>query len=669
MKSARPGTRGRIIIHSRRRANSIGSALVRTATIVVLATSFLISIYVALTAEPRSGPDERHHYSRIQYTARHPMQFPPRLESLETQGEPNHLMHPPLYYTLMAFAYHSLRVDQILTPLGVEFDSGGQVSGVAASRALRSFSLILTAVHLLGMYAVVVALRQRDLISGLGSLFVLATATLLPAQTYIAGVLNNDVLGLALYPLLLLTTLRLTERRGLAEVAQFVTVVSAIGLTKATLWPLALAAALTVVCFHLVLVHLGDRHEDQATRGNRVVGHAGASAPAWLILALGSAAVTAAYFTLMLFQYGSLQPNFADVYGLSAEERQRKFFVGPPDDPMSRGQLGMARLVFVARSSIGILSHTARIYHLWPEVLVVVFFLGSILAISGTYFVVSPWRSENTLSSRLHVNGRTAFYLFNAITPLFFALFFALRNYDGYLESGYFAGQGRYFLGYLALWAIAIAMASHAFVKSCLGNLILAGRLRPVLAGVGVTALFGFIWAIQPALYLQSPQAPLSRQMAVESRLESELLARDYSAVRVAPVSPDRFRNSDSLAMNWRNSRAEAHIIVNGDESCLSFVLMARGDTKQGEPSRLLVELTADDGAVLLSETLFAPTGLALFEQDSIPVRQGTFALAVQLQNQSAEWNGLARLLPGPPHRSTVRAPRLANLLVKVDSC
>lgn len=668
LKTAHPVSGDGIIVHNGRRVGNIGSAFIRSAAIGMLALSFLLSVYVSLTAEPLSGPDERHHYSRIQDAARNPYEFPPRLEALETQGEANHLMHPPLYYSLMAFAYHFLRVDQILTPIGVEFDSGGQISGVASSRALRSFSLILSALHLMGMYAVIVALRQRDLISDLGSLFILTIATLLPAGTYIAGVLNNDVLGLALYPLLLLTTLKLTERRGLVEVAQFVTVISAIGLTKATMWPLALTAALVVVCLQLVLFYFGGRGENQATHATRGLRRSRFSAAAWLILALGSAAVTSAYFMLTLLRYESFQPGYSDVYDLSTEQRQQKFFVGPPDEPMSRGELGTARLVRVARSSVGILSHTTRIYHLWPEMLVLVFFVGSIFTIAVIHFAVSQWRTDDVFSPVLQRHGKTAFYVYTAVTPLLFALIFALRNYEGYLESGYFAGQGRYFLGYFTLWAISLAMASHALVELFFRDLVSPDKWRPIVAGMGVTLLFGVIWAIQPVLYLQSPGTPLDRQMVVESRLESELLERGFSAARVTPVSPDRFRNSDALDMNWRNSRAEAHIIVSGD-ACLSFVLMARGDTKQGEPSRMTVELTGDDGSVLLTDTFFAPTGLAILEGKSIPVRHGTFSIAIQLMNHRAEWDGLTRILPAPPHRSTVRAPRLVRLLIKVDTC
>jgi hypothetical protein len=476
----------------------------------ILLLSFLISALGSAVLSPRGAPDERHHYSYVKYVAEHPFEFPPRFENMRTDyGDPNHLVHPPLYYQLMAIPYAFLDVDRQLEAIS-ETDEFGGLTSEAVIPPLRAASLVLVAVHLVGVFVLLAYLVRAGMLPAWGAIVAAACLGLVPAFTYVAGTLNNDVLALALWPYLALSVIRYVYEGDRTYAYVAVMVGAAAILTKATLWVLVVISAFAVVGAIATRAYRGGR-----ARATRAIGDAfrrlwvviRPESPGQRVLFLVSvisAGIAISYLLAMEMRYGSVQPGYTTVYGLPPEES--KFRNIPEGGIVAKTPLEFAMWAsaLLFRSLFGVLGQHERIYPPDPEfltqLLMALAVLGLVLA------VIRAFRHRRD-------SDRRDWIMIGLMLPaLVFLGVFLLRAYVSYHRVGHFGAQGRYLIGYIDLWVVGLIGLSWMAIRRA------KSAWSTVLAIVAAAAIaFTLVWLFVDPLFYLSQTSEIGNRVAPEA--------------------------------------------------------------------------------------------------------------------------------------------------------
>ena len=177
---------------------------------LVLFASASLYVLSAYLASPRSMPDERHHYALTKYLAEHPTAFPVPYHEVWTdrEGDHNHLGHPPLYYYTMAFFYRAFAITKDLTFIGRAQDTYGRFSSSHVIPLLRSISILLSVLGLIGIFYLLEFLVQHFQLPPWAAVIAALLFSFIPGFSYIGGALNNDVLTMTFWPFVVLSVLQ-----------------------------------------------------------------------------------------------------------------------------------------------------------------------------------------------------------------------------------------------------------------------------------------------------------------------------------------------------------------------------------------------------------------------------------------------------------------------------
>lgn len=569
---------------------------VAVAVVAVLAVSGLSTALTSAVLTARDAPDERHHYTYVQHLARHPLQFPPRYEEIRSdRRDPNHLIHPPLYYQLMAIPYSLLDVERQLTEPVRTLDRYGLVSSFVAIAPLRTASLIFAVIHLIGLYLLLRELVSMRVLPGWGAVLVAACVALVPAFVFIAGTLNNDALVLAIWPFLVLATFRFLRDPRPANAYLATALTAAAVLTKATLWWLALVCALAVAVRAVLAVEFRGRPVGEIVRRVRT-SLSPVSTGEWVLL--GVAVVVAAAATTELavraIRYGAIQPPYHVVFGLPMEESQ--FYRVPEGGVATKSFSEFVALYapLTARTLFGVITHGERVFPLHP---------GRFAQVVGLLLVLTlllvAWR---LLRGRQAVDWIAAGLFAVVLAYLVLVLVKAFRAYHGF---GHFGAQGRYYIGYLDLWVVAL-VSSLARVRSMARSVWGRRALAALTVCVGAVMLWLFV---RPFDYL-SRTTELHHRAQVAKRVEALATRRGLSPVPLEAVEPEGFvLNGSGLGeghlpsprflLAWRGSTLSG-TVETGGTSCIEIWVYGMGDRAWGENSELELRLAPTLGAEAL---------------------------------------------------------------------
>lgn len=539
---------------------------------------------------PGNAPDERHHYAYIKYVAEHPAQFPPRLEDIRTgQGEPNHLTHPPLYYQVLAIPYHLLNLDNQLTSIGRSNDEFGALSTRLAIPPLRSVSYLFALAHLAGLFLLLRYFVRTSLLREWMAVVAAACLALVPSFILIAGAVTNDVLALALWPFLVLTTLHYARVGHTRHFYLAVVLVSMAVLTKATLW--LLAAAATILIVGTVLTGYRQRPIDTSTARWLWLRVRPTRNAEWLLLSVSLLTVGAAITTFAsnIVRYGSIQPGYSQINGLNPTET--KFFIESPE-PMAVLDFASLATTRLLRSLVGVLTHQERIFVSQPERLSQVALILTLVAVA-----IVGWRTIN------HARGFAYWTTVGLIgVPLLYLILLVGRLYSSYNVLGRVAGQGRYLIGYLGLWVLGILTAASvnrlpdkAHVMSWFSS---GGRL--VLAGALVWLL------VDPTFYL-ARTTELHRQAEIERLVAEQAHDRGMSQLSMTPVGPENLKRhgrrtgamlpSPRWLMAWQGSQLSGDTFAHKG-SCREVWVYGRGDRGWEGGPQLRIDLRASGDSI-----------------------------------------------------------------------
>lgn len=410
--------------------------------LAVLCCSGAISLLSSVVTPSRAGPDERHHFTHIMALAQDPVVFPPRYERIWTdkKGDGNHLIHPPLYYMLMALPYRFLENREVFSEKGLEKDRYGFISSQVMVPVLRLPSLAFTLLGLWGIYRLLFLMVTR---LGLWPFWAVCGAlitTLVPSFTFVGAVLNNDALVLAVWPFLIESTLRFCLDFLGRDALRVMAWGSAVILTKATLWPMLIFCliAIAIVSMQKVREHGIASSSIELKYSKSRFASLGTLFPCcFLALAL--------YYLLAMFaRYGAFQPSYSTVFGILPE--QSKWYRGPIAEPLDFNAVFVfAETMFqkLFFSMIGVIRTDAFFQANYATERGFCFILG----LFGLILVNLP-----ALYFTLPRNYQSRAWSF--VLPMFalgFLMIFGIRAFFAYRASGYIGIQGRYLIGYLHL--------------------------------------------------------------------------------------------------------------------------------------------------------------------------------------------------------------------------
>jgi len=573
------------------------SRLPSVVLIAILIFSWLVSALTSSVLSPFAPPDERHHYSYVKYVAEHPTEFPPRYERMTTQGgDINHLMHPPLYYQLMAIPYWMSHLDQELTVVGRQTDSDGALSTRAMIAVLRTASLVLVAGYLVGLYLLLRYVVAVRLIPAWAAVLAGACLALVPGFTFIAAALNNDVLALTVTPFLLLFAIRFARDVRRRDLYSLVLFAAAAVLTKATLW--VLVAFVAVVATARWLTASPDDRQDGTGRVRAGLGRIRPRSPGdWFVATGALLGVVAALVQVVVTwaRYGSPQPRPPDVFGTEALQSTVWASAGSTSiEPLGVLEFSHWALTLMYRSLFGIFSHTERFYAQNPSRLMYV--MMTITLIASIVAVV-----------RLSRNRAFSDWLAAGLIGLWvvFLLVFLYRSRTTYHQLGTFGVHGRYTAGYI-----------HALVLGTLGvfsRTVVTSRHRwwrvGAWAGFGVVTLVLVILFAHPFYYL-SRTHELHARTNVASLVEGEAARLGMSPVDLVAVTPQRFVENGSdhrgrgflpeprFLMAWSNSTVVGPINLAHDLRCVEIWVYGEGDKAWGRNSTMEISVVASSAEV-----------------------------------------------------------------------
>ncbi len=573
--------------------------------VILLVCSAVITSVSGVLQSPRSTPDERHHYSKIKYIAEHFLAFPQDLSRIYTdrQGDPNHLIHPPLYYYIMATCYLILKPTKDFTSIGRETDRYGKTSSIVVIPLLRAASQFLAFFGLWGVYLLVDFMVSKCGLKPWLALVGTGLTTLVPAYTYIGAALNNDALVLGLWPFVVLCSLQFVFYGKAGYFWKSIFFFSMAVLTKATMWPLVLGFFLIVVVKLVSEVNrqglsffsFRKKTVERPTKGiwpERI----------WLFIGLLSVCPVIVVLGRNYLQYGTIQPGYTRVFNIHSEKS--KFYhksevrLEEIEATTFWDITGAAAARFI-ESTAGMLGHRERFRAKNPAQLVMVFGMSvALLFLFGLATITNP---RVCFFEKLVV---VSFWLI----PSAMSVLLLVRIYLSYQDSGYFAAHGRYLIGYLHILIFGLFIAvSRAEYRSRKLNHLRSISVVFAIAGLAFVLL-------RPLSYLHS-SAEVFKRARISKVVNTTLLRQGYRRLKIewavpretltAGPSSDSGYFKDYYTLDWPNVALGGPIPVIHEPGVLHVTIWAKGDTELGDKSRLRVglgSLSHPDSTILIPQ-------------------------------------------------------------------
>ena len=508
--------------------------------LVLLAASGVITTLNGTIAAPGTLPDEKHHFAYIQYVAEHFGEFPVAYRNIFTDfpGNPNHLIHPPLYYYLMALPYLWLDPLRDYPALGEELSGPGiNAAALVAIPVLRVFSRCLVLLGLYGSFRFLVFLVGVGLLRPWSALVATALISFVPAFLYTGAGLNNDALSLALWPFLAVCCLGffLQGRRDLLWPSVFL--IGACVLTKATLWFMALVFG----C--LVLWRAGTAIRQNGLRF--LFPWAGAAsktraivASAWGCMAMLMALTVCIHLVSNLLRYDRLQPSYTGVFNLRPEETP--FYRSPEGVRKSTFQIAAHCATQAMMTTTGFVGHREAFFREHPNRQVLLLFLAvALLLLSGGRALFSEGVQKR---QRLMVGVS-----FGMGAGFFLLLVF--HNLEIYRIYNSVASPGRYLIGYLQLILIGLVVISSLAFRS------IPRRFESRQVGVGAGLLLLFWLFFDPFIFIKNT-GEFYRQAEIYKSVERLLSQQGFEELYIdASWPPDILTGVESKKNTFGRER------------------------------------------------------------------------------------------------------------------
>lgn len=490
----------------------------------LLLVAWLSSVWCGLSAPAGSPPDESHHAAVVRHLIEDPLDFPLTYHRIFTNGEPNHLGHPPLFYALAAAWWHLSHFGDVPTS---DVQLIGQVRPVA-------WLLVLA-----GYVGVLVLLQRCCLLGWLRprwALVFVAITAFVPSSNFVGGVLNNDVMAFVVWPWLTLAFVgwRTTEqRKGFWQALIWVGVAV---LSKSTLWPLAFAS------FGWLM-----------TDWRRLLQWRAAG---WWRLALLALLAVGCVVQLSsnVVRYGALQPDLAQIYGMPPE--QTDFF-------QANAVRGWAMPLLVAATMAhdgvvttrGVLTHHEKLHPSYPKAWALV------LALAAAWLSLRVWFAATRMPAGPVIR-------FALLTCGVFALALYCMNLATYWTYNFVASMGRYAVAYgpLAVLAWCMGVCGKSTGRSWAWWF---DRVAVVLVGLALCSPFFYQ---RQASYDRAGAVWLATQRAA-------LLEAGYQPLRVInPDDYDRFiKLPGSLVFDGEDEMAFP-LELKEPVTSLEWVVLVKGD-------------------------------------------------------------------------------------------
>jgi len=558
---------------------------IRTATVLLLMVSGLLTAMSANISSPRSTPDERHHYSYIKHVADNFWRFPPDLSAIYTASsnlkrppDRNHLSHPPLYYYLMAVAYKTLEPDRQFPELIKELDVYGGVSSQAVIPALRAASLIFVILHLYGFYLLISFLIKERVIHQWLSVPIVLLTQFVPGFIYIGGSLNNDVLAMAIWPFLVLYACRYSIHSQSKDFWKSIIAIFAALLTKATLWMACLIIGLFVCYLFLKRAYLYRSNYRIFLSSALKTGHFGLPLMAFILISL-----SALHFGNNIILYNSLQPGTAQIYDIPKIELTSFKFEQNPELIPKTSLLEIIRGVLVGfRSLTGIMGHSDRIFRSNYEMLGYLFFTTLFLL-----SLIGLFHSRTLIISDIKIRILLLFIF----TFLSFAILHIYKSYESFYRIAYFGTQGRYYIGYFELLVLGSVGIAFYSLRTLTRHNIISWLVSSLL----LLCLFFILF--NPLFYFRNSLEYYHRA-EIPELIHATLKETNYRPLEYSSFWPSRQlagrgykkRSSDGLTdyyrFAWKNSTLAGSIEID-PKHCLSVKLWVRGDRAYSQDAQI----------------------------------------------------------------------------------
>jgi len=483
---------------------------------LILLASALITSAIGHTAAPRSMPDERHHYSVIKHIADNFGQFPLDYRAIrtDTKADPNHLVHPPLYHYLIATGYVTFNPDRHFTWAGQSYDRNGSIAtSTAVIPMLRGFSLFWVFLGLLGTFFLLREAVNRALLSPFTCVLCAIFLSFIATFLYIGGGISNDVMGLVIWPWLILAVIRYMADHNLKAFWGSWFLLGALLLTKASFWVMVLAVGLLLGLRAMVdlkrsgLRQWFNQHHRQWS--------------AWIIAA-GAVFLWFLGFIHLKQQWqehGQLQPSYETVYQIPYSES--KFLIANNIEnihPRSEYEIAHLCAKRLTRSLRGNFNHLERTTDPYVTSIFYLSCLAVFLILAGS---LQFWRDKNINS---WFKSLTAISL---ILPVLNFVLLLQINFAFYNRTQNIAIEGRYFAGYIHLAIFALFILANHTVKALPNR-----KTGSFLVAVGLLILGGFY--IRPMQYFKQSHE-IFFQAKMTQIIPKHLKTEGYARLQVRP--------------------------------------------------------------------------------------------------------------------------------------
>jgi hypothetical protein len=574
----------------------------------LLVVAALLTCLSGVVATPGTTPDEDEHYAYIKHLADHYGEFPIDYANmfLYSRDHPNTATHPPLYYYILATAYRALQPNRHFTEIAREKDLYS--SGISRSSVvpiLRAVSWFLVFLGLLGVHRLTRYYIRASLLRPWLAVLAVALFSFIPAYTYVAGSLNNDVAVLMLWPFIVLYSTKYYLTGRWTPFWKAVFVLAAGILAKGTFWCFVLGfAALVVARFALDLrarfsplrshAPREDVNEPRPANGEpdrprRRSASGVLAALVWPLLGLAMAAAAVTHVSSNLTRYGQLHPDARTIH----RTPDGRSLVPPPPgagqhSPKSYLHIGERVAFGLLASTSGFLGHTEHCSPRNSPALVPLFRVSStaaFLVLCGFFFDRSRRRRTK------------AFLLVCFASIVGYYLFYIYVQYRGWPAVGTVTAQGRYFIGYLHLAVLMLFVLASQQLNN--GSL-LKRAARNVVFWPCVVVLFMIL--CHPLFYLRNTMESY-RKAGIEEIVKTELRAQGFEQLPISRWMPkDLFSDcgrqeyAPSYGLAYPDSTIGGEVVFPADgDHALEVAVWAQGDEALGEKAWLGISLFAPE--------------------------------------------------------------------------
>lgn len=484
----------------------------------MLTAAAMITVAIGSLAAPRSMPDEHHHYAVVKHIADHFGQFPLDYAAIKTDREsvPNHLVHPPLYHYLMALFYKGFGLEKHFTVIGKDVDRHGSIpTSEAIIPLLRGMSQFLLFLGFLGTFFLLKDCLQRDLLTPWTAIACGLTLSFMAGFLYIGSALNNDVLGLVIWPWLALFLLNyLVEGRSNAFWKAWVLIMALI-LTKASFWMMALGAGLLLLSKWVANLRMAKGSLARSFHGwGRITW-------LWAAGAVLLALLATVHLGTQWRDYGRLQPDYHQVFEVSAEES--KFLKASSVAeviPRPAWEVGGICALRIVEGLRGTISHLEPIGDTHPLAPFAWLLLGSGLVLVSSL----PW---------WHLGKQRWLKLFLAtclaLPVLNFVILFMV-NVEFYQRTQDVAAEARYFAGYVQFAILAFFMLGTKIMKTQGWR-----RVQSWMSGIGLLIMVMIL--VQPLSFFQQTHEVFYRANMGEL-IPQHLREMGFQRLSMHPTTP-----------------------------------------------------------------------------------------------------------------------------------